>query len=160
MKTRLAVIVKKAVMMNHHMLRTLKSMMMILDYYENEDLGVNEEGNDSQQNRQRDCGEDEGVYGGQLLAAIDEDGNNNMFPIAMAIVEAKTKDSWSWFITELTTDIGRVEDFGWTFISDKRKGIVETFDELLPLADHIFCLRLVYANFRMKFKKKELKDLM
>ncbi|KAI8571931.1 hypothetical protein RHMOL_Rhmol01G0159100 [Rhododendron molle] len=34
-----------------------------------------------------------GLYGGQILSAIGVDGNNNMFPIAIAVVEVETKES-------------------------------------------------------------------
>jgi len=34
-----------------------------------------------------------GVYKGQLMAAIERDANDNMYPIAIAVVEAETKDS-------------------------------------------------------------------
>ncbi|KAL7168830.1 hypothetical protein ACSBR2_033958 [Camellia fascicularis] len=34
-----------------------------------------------------------GIYGGQLLAAIGLDRNDNMFPIAIVVVEAECKDS-------------------------------------------------------------------
>ena len=34
-------------------------------------------------------------YGGQLLVDIARDGNNNIFPIAYAAVEAETKDNWN-----------------------------------------------------------------
>lgn len=34
-----------------------------------------------------------GHYGGQLLATIGRDPNDNIYPIAMAVVEAKTKDN-------------------------------------------------------------------
>ncbi|XP_073223518.1 uncharacterized protein [Cicer arietinum] len=37
-----------------------------------------------------------GEYGGQLIAAVGKDGNNQMIPIAYAVVEAETKDSWRW----------------------------------------------------------------
>ena len=36
--------------------------------------------------------------GGCLLAAIGMDGNNQMFPIAWAIVEGENNDSWEWFL--------------------------------------------------------------
>jgi hypothetical protein len=35
-----------------------------------------------------------GPFKGQLLSAVGRDGNNNMYPIAFAIVEAEVKDSW------------------------------------------------------------------
>jgi zinc finger SWIM domain-containing protein 3 len=39
-----------------------------------------------------------GPYKGQLLSVISRDGNNNMYPVAIAVVEAETKDSWIWFL--------------------------------------------------------------
>ena len=36
-----------------------------------------------------------GSFGGQLLAVVKKNGNDNMFPIAWAMVEAETKDSWT-----------------------------------------------------------------
>ena len=33
-----------------------------------------------------------GLYGGQLLAVVGKDANNQMFPIAYAVIEAETKD--------------------------------------------------------------------
>lgn len=41
-----------------------------------------------------------------------------MFPIAYAIAEAVSKDSWIWFMTNLRKDIGQL---GCTFISDQQK---------------------------------------
>jgi hypothetical protein len=34
-----------------------------------------------------------GMYKGQLMIAVGRDANNNMYPIAMAVVEVKSKDS-------------------------------------------------------------------
>ena len=99
-----------------------------------------------------------GCYGGQLLAVIGRDGNDNMYPITVPVVEAETKDSWNWFMSELMSDIGSVEENGWTFISDRQKGLVEVFEQLMPTAEHRYCLRHIYANFKTKFKGKELKD--
>jgi hypothetical protein len=36
-----------------------------------------------------------GRCGGQLLAAVGRDPNDNIYPIAMVVVEGETKDSWS-----------------------------------------------------------------
>jgi zinc finger SWIM domain-containing protein 3 len=62
-----------------------------------------------------------GPYKGQLLSAISRDGNNNMYPVALAVVEAKTKDSWIWFLESLLSDLGIPPEQGWTFISDHQK---------------------------------------
>ncbi|KAH7867298.1 hypothetical protein Vadar_031580 [Vaccinium darrowii] len=58
----------------------------------------------------------------------------------------------------LMEDIGSVEQRGWSFISDRQKGLLETFKDLMPNAEHRFCMRHIYANFRKVFKGKELKD--
>jgi hypothetical protein len=38
-----------------------------------------------------------GSHKGQLLAAISRDANNQMYPLAFAVVEAEMKESWTWF---------------------------------------------------------------
>ena len=59
-----------------------------------------------------------GSFGGQLLCAIGKDANDNMFPIAYAVVEQELNDSWTWFLTCLLKDIGQKT---LTFISDQQK---------------------------------------
>jgi hypothetical protein len=40
-------------------------------------------------------------------AAIGRDANNNMHPIFIAVVEAKIKDNWTWFLEALLmADLG------------------------------------------------------
>ena len=39
-----------------------------------------------------------GRFGGQLLFAIAKDGNDNIFPVTMVVVEQENKDSWIWFL--------------------------------------------------------------
>ncbi|KAK3031703.1 hypothetical protein RJ639_035289 [Escallonia herrerae] len=50
-----------------------------------------------------------GLYGGQLLSVVARDRNDNKFPVAVAVVEAEIRDSWSWFLTELIDDLGGSE---------------------------------------------------
>ena len=66
-------------------------------------------------------------YGGQLLVAVARDGNDNIFPVAYAAVEAETKDSWQWFLDLLIDDIGLVIEHSWVFMSDKQKVCIFTF---------------------------------
>ena len=62
-----------------------------------------------------------GPYKGQLLSAISKNGNNNMYPVALAVVEAETKNSWIWFLESLLSDLGTPPEQGGTFISDRQK---------------------------------------
>ena len=41
-----------------------------------------------------------GKFGGQLLSATAKDGNDNIFLMAMAVVEQENKDSWTWFLEQ------------------------------------------------------------
>ena len=38
-----------------------------------------------------------GRFGGQILAAIARDGNDNIFLVALAMVEQENKGSWVWY---------------------------------------------------------------
>ncbi|KAK9985652.1 hypothetical protein SO802_030603, partial [Lithocarpus litseifolius] len=62
-----------------------------------------------------------GFLKGQLLAAVGIDRNDGMYPIAFAVCESETKDSWSWFPELFLTDIGPVREHGWTFFSNQQK---------------------------------------
>ncbi|KAL0444335.1 UNVERIFIED_CONTAM: hypothetical protein Slati_2156200 [Sesamum latifolium] len=85
----------------------------------------------------------EGLYKGQLLAAIGRDPNDNIYPIAFAFVEVEKFDSWLWFLKLLLRDIGSQEEKGWAFISDRQKWLIDAVSELAPGAEHRFCLRHV-----------------
>ena len=56
---------------------------------------------------------------GQLMCAVGRDPNDEYFPLAYAVVETETKDSWTWFLNFLLADIG--DGKTWVFISDQQK---------------------------------------
>ena len=60
-------------------------------------------------------------FGGQILSATTKDANDNIFPVAMAVVEQETKESWIWFLEIFAEDIGRPEELKLVFISDRQK---------------------------------------
>ena len=62
-----------------------------------------------------------GRFGGQLLSATAKDGNDNIFPVAMDVVEQENKDSWIWFLEQFAYYIGEPEDLNLVFISDRQK---------------------------------------
>ncbi|XP_058202944.1 uncharacterized protein LOC131317406 [Rhododendron vialii] len=94
------------------------------------------------------------------MHAVGRDDNNQMYPIAMAVVESELKDSWTWFLELLTYVIGKPEDKGWIFISDGQKGLTESMNLLFPGVVHRYCMRHMYSNFQKVHKGKELEDLM
>jgi hypothetical protein len=63
-----------------------------------------------------------GYYGGQLLTVIGTDPNDQMLPIAYAVVEGEAKETWAWFLDLLVNDLGgRRLCNSYTFISDQQK---------------------------------------
>ncbi|XP_038701798.1 uncharacterized protein LOC119998517 [Tripterygium wilfordii] len=101
-----------------------------------------------------------GVYGGQLLTVVGRDPNDQMLPIAYAIINRENRENWTWFLGRLLEDIGSHRENRWTFMSDQQKGLLLTLDEDLEGMDHRFCVRHLYSNFKKVFPGRELKDLM
>ncbi|XP_010678151.3 uncharacterized protein LOC104893714 [Beta vulgaris subsp. vulgaris] len=93
-----------------------------------------------------------GPYGGQLLVAVGKDGNNQMFPIAWAVVEVESTSSWTCFLTFLREDLLSNEGAGYTFMSDQQKGLLKAVSDVFPQAESRVCARHVYCNFRGVFR--------
>ncbi|XP_020970118.1 uncharacterized protein LOC110268357 [Arachis ipaensis] len=98
--------------------------------------------------------------GGQLLTAVGRDPNDQILPIAYAVVEVETKDSWVWFLRHLSDNLGPYNLAKCTFMSDQQKGLLSAFEEVIPGVDNRFCVRHLYSNFRKKFPGLELKNKM
>ncbi|RYQ89724.1 hypothetical protein Ahy_B09g096225 isoform A [Arachis hypogaea] len=89
-----------------------------------------------------------GKYKGCLLVAVSQDGNNNIVPIAFAIVEGETSDAWHFFLSNLcqhvvTRDAVERSNGAWS----------------PPRAFHMFCIRHIESNFLRKFKAPYLQKL-
>lgn len=89
------------------------------------------------------------VHKGQLLSAVGIDGNNGIYPIAWAVVEQETKDSWTWFLEFLKVDLDIHHSIHYTFMSDKQKGLEQVLKELFPDAAHRHCVRHLHNNFKL-----------
>ncbi|XP_030525043.2 uncharacterized protein LOC115737179 [Rhodamnia argentea] len=101
-------------------------------------------------------------YKGVLLAFVGLDGNNQMYPFAWAVVGQETYETRTWFISMMAEDPGIGDPTNskyWTFLCDKQKGLVQALANLMPEVEHIFCLRHLYENFRLRHKGMELKRL-
>ncbi|XP_074315717.1 uncharacterized protein LOC141651926 [Silene latifolia] len=92
-----------------------------------------------------------GNHGGVLLSAVALDGNNEMFPVAIAVVEAENKDSWCSFFTFLKQCVAESGRTNWTIISDRQKGVEPTLDMVWPDAYRRFCARHLCKNFKQQY---------
>lgn len=62
-----------------------------------------------------------GKYGGCLLTASAQDGNYQIFPLAMGVVDSENDKAWEWFFKLLLQFIPNHEDV--VFVSDRHLSI-------------------------------------
>ncbi|KAK9029956.1 hypothetical protein V6N11_031395 [Hibiscus sabdariffa] len=89
---------------------------------------------------------------GELLVAIGRDGNNQMFPVAWAVVEGEGKESWKWFLTKLMQDLNHPDGEGLTLMLDQQKRLVPIINQFFPALEHRMCARHIYSNWHKKWK--------
>ncbi|GKB10129.1 peptidyl-prolyl cis-trans isomerase CYP37, chloroplastic [Tanacetum coccineum] len=97
---------------------------------------------------------------GKLLTAMGRDGNNQMFPIAWALVNIENTNNWQWFMAYLCKDLMLHQGAYLTIISDGHKGLMEVVHTMLPYAKHRQCARHIYANFKKKWNGLHYKFLL
>ncbi|CAN1848536.1 hypothetical protein LINPERHAP1_LOCUS38971, partial [Linum perenne] len=59
-----------------------------------------------------------------MLTAVGLDANDQMFPIAWAIVDKECTETWEWFMALLAEDLEISPVDHWTFMSDRQKGLI------------------------------------
>lgn len=104
-----------------------------------------------------------GKYEMKLLIAVAIDANNNIFPLAYAVVARESYDSWSWFLQLLwkyvvcdRQQIGLISDHHQYILQ-----CVQTYVWLQPpVTYHRFCIRHLKNNFNKKFLNSDLENLM
>ncbi|KAL0314915.1 UNVERIFIED_CONTAM: hypothetical protein Sangu_2335900 [Sesamum angustifolium] len=90
------------------------------------------------------------------------DGNQQVLPLAFAVVDEETYPSWKWFLQQLSRHIIRGRR-GMCLISDRHGGLIKAVREgpdfVSPHGVHRYCLRHVCSNFNSTIKNVVLKDL-
>ncbi|XP_057730854.1 uncharacterized protein LOC130946197 [Arachis stenosperma] len=103
-----------------------------------------------------------GKYKGALLVAVAQDGNQNIVPIAFAIVEGETADAWEFFLSNLRRYVVTIDGVG--IISDRHNSIDAAIARSNgawspPRAWHMYCIRHIGSNFLRRFKAPYLHKL-
>ena len=80
-------------------------------------------------------------YQGTLLAATAPDGDDGVFPVAFAVVDAETDDDWHWFLLQLKSALATAQSI--TFVADREKGLKDSIADIFGDVDvhHGYCLR-------------------
>nr|GEV14732.1 transposase, mutator type [Tanacetum cinerariifolium] len=97
---------------------------------------------------------------GQILTTVGVDANNKIYPVAYAIVEAKSKASWCWFLNLLREDLGIEANFNYTFISDRHKGLIQAIKFVFLSDKHRYCVRHIHENIKSQFKGGVYKEML
>lgn len=92
--------------------------------------------------------------------AVAQDGNNNVFPIAYALVEAETEAAWSFFLKHLRTHVAPQRDL--CLISDRHASIESAYNNPAngwhdPPSTHVYCARHIVQNFMREIKDNHLR---
>ncbi|XP_052621581.1 uncharacterized protein LOC128127196 [Lactuca sativa] len=101
-----------------------------------------------------------GPYPGQILSVVGIDGNNGTYPLAYAVVESESTNSWTWFLTCLGDDLGLGTNSNFTFMTDRQKGVLPAIAKLFPCDGHSYCLRHIHENMKANWRAKQFKDLL
>ncbi|XP_021762063.1 uncharacterized protein LOC110726846 [Chenopodium quinoa] len=97
----------------------------------------------------------------QILVAVGKDGNNNIYPIAWATAEIENTETWVWFFESLMKSLkDENQGLGYTFMSNRQKGLLEALQQVVPYADTRYCVRYIWANFKLQFSGAKFKDLL
>ena len=92
-----------------------------------------------------------GAHPGICLTAVGKDGNNNVYPLAWAVVDVEEYQSWAWFLTHLKDVLGSNTGNGFTFMSDRQKGLIKALEDIVPDASSRYCWRHLWSNFKQKW---------
>ncbi|XP_077227852.1 uncharacterized protein LOC143860891 [Tasmannia lanceolata] len=83
---------------------------------------------------------------GILFAANAVDGDDGIFPVAFAVVEAETSDSWNWFLVQLKSVVSIACPI--TFVSNKHNGMSEAVPRVFEGSYHGHCLHYLMEDFK------------
>ena len=74
-----------------------------------------------------------GKYAGCILSACTQDGNYQVYPLAIAIVDGENDKAWEWFLENLLEVVPQSEDL--VFVSDRHSSI---YYAIAKVRDHIY----------------------
>ncbi|XP_012834091.1 PREDICTED: uncharacterized protein LOC105954952 [Erythranthe guttata] len=101
-------------------------------------------------------------YKHKMLLAVCLDANQQVLPLAYAIVDEETASAWKWFFKCIDKHLLSGISDGICIISDRGTGILSAIDSMPefrpPRITHRFCLRHVCSNVNAKFKSIVVKD--
>ncbi|XP_071694740.1 uncharacterized protein [Rutidosis leptorrhynchoides] len=98
-----------------------------------------------------------GAYNGKVLTAVGKNANNQILPVAFAIVDNESNKSWTWFLGLLQLHV--VGNRKLCVISDRHQGILHAMSLQTYGWEHRYCLRHIRSNVMKHYKIQAIKKL-
>ncbi|GJY07751.1 mutator type transposase [Tanacetum coccineum] len=95
-----------------------------------------------------------------VCRAVSVDPNNGIYPLAYRLVEIENTESWTWFLPQLGDEVDLYTNSNFTFVSDRKKGIIPAIAKLFPNAEHIYCVKHIHENMKKKWNGTAYKELL
>ncbi|KAH9721820.1 hypothetical protein KPL70_006524 [Citrus sinensis] len=91
-----------------------------------------------------------GLYHGSMFVATCLDGNNQLYPLAIGIMDSENNDAWEWFMMKLHGVIGDRPEL--VIISDRCTAIRKAVLKVFHNATHGVCFYHVKGNIKSQFR--------
>ncbi|XBH77949.1 hypothetical protein VPH35_104327 [Triticum aestivum] len=97
----------------------------------------------------------------KLLGATSVDGEGDVFPVALSVVDDESQENWHWFLEQLKASLPMPGDI--TFISNGRSGLWDDVSVIFPDSYHGYNVSFFIEEFKTKLDdswSEEVKDIM
>ncbi|XP_044951012.1 uncharacterized protein LOC123401303 [Hordeum vulgare subsp. vulgare] len=97
----------------------------------------------------------------KLLGATSVDGEGDVFPVALSVVDDESQENWHWFLEQLKASLPMPGDI--TFISNGRSGLWDDVSLVFPDSYHGYNVNFFIEEFKTKLDdswSEEVKDIM
>uniref|UniRef100_A0A1J3J4G2 SWIM-type domain-containing protein n=1 Tax=Noccaea caerulescens TaxID=107243 RepID=A0A1J3J4G2_NOCCA len=91
-----------------------------------------------------------------LLTASALDGDDGVLPVALALVDVETDETWRWFLEQLKVSVPSLRPL--TFVSDREKGLVSPVLEIFENAHHGYSIHYLMEDFMRSLRGPFLGD--
>ncbi|CAA6666315.1 unnamed protein product [Spirodela intermedia] len=88
----------------------------------------------------------------KLLVATAFDGENDIFPVAFAVVEDESVDNWRWFLGQLKS-VFAMSSAALTFVSNGQFGLDKAVSEVFEDSTHGRCLSHLIEDFKAELEE-------
>ena len=89
-----------------------------------------------------------------LLIVNSLDGNENILPLAWALVPVENFENWEWFLSKISPYLHGMDSAIAVTISDKQKGLTKALSIHLPDAAKCHCCQHIAENIRARYGTK------